>query len=46
MSAPTPSTTTPGAARLHAAFARAAQQNRAAFIPFMTAGYPDRKSVV
>ncbi|OWL97929.1 tryptophan synthase subunit alpha [Deinococcus indicus] len=39
MSAPTPPTT-PGAARLHAAFARAAQQGRAAFIPFMTAGYP------
>ncbi|WP_309572398.1 tryptophan synthase subunit alpha [Deinococcus sp.] len=29
-----------GVARLHAAFARAADQNRAAFIPFMTAGFP------
>ncbi|THF88348.1 tryptophan synthase subunit alpha [Deinococcus sp. KSM4-11] len=29
-----------GVARLHAAFARAAAENRAAFIPFMTAGYP------
>jgi len=32
--------TTPGAARIHAAFARAKQEGRAAFIPFMTAGYP------
>ncbi|UBV43813.1 tryptophan synthase subunit alpha [Deinococcus taeanensis] len=32
--------TTPGAARIHAAFARAHAEGRAAFIPFMTAGYP------
>ncbi|MVN89270.1 tryptophan synthase subunit alpha [Deinococcus sp. HMF7620] len=31
---------TRGAARLHAAFAQAAAQGRAAFIPYMTAGYP------
>ncbi|SEJ28587.1 tryptophan synthase, alpha chain [Deinococcus reticulitermitis] len=30
----------PGAARLHAAFDRAKAQGRAAFIPFMTAGFP------
>ncbi|MFC4455780.1 tryptophan synthase subunit alpha [Deinococcus sonorensis] len=28
--------------RIHAAFQRAADQGRAAFIPFMTAGYPDQ----
>jgi tryptophan synthase alpha chain len=33
-------TLTRGAERIHAAFARAAAQGRAAFIPFMTAGYP------
>ena len=33
-------TLTRGAERLHAAFARAKAGNRAAFIPFMTAGYP------
>ncbi|SMB92316.1 tryptophan synthase subunit alpha [Deinococcus hopiensis] len=29
-----------GACRIHAAFGRAREQGRAAFIPFMTAGYP------
>ncbi|GAA5511728.1 tryptophan synthase alpha chain [Deinococcus carri] len=33
-------TLTRGAERLHAAFARAQAEGRAAFIPFMTAGYP------
>lgn len=33
-------TVTRGAARIHAAFARAKAENRAAFMPFMTAGYP------
>lgn len=33
-------TTTRGAARIHAAFDRAGAQGRAAFIPFLTAGYP------
>ncbi|WP_034383695.1 tryptophan synthase subunit alpha [Deinococcus sp. YIM 77859] len=33
-------TTTRGAARIHAAFDRARAQGRAAFIPFLTAGYP------
>ena len=28
--------------RIHAAFRRAADEGRAAFIPFMTAGYPDQ----
>lgn len=37
-----PQATVPGATRIHAAFARAAQEGRAAFIPFMTAGYPLR----
>lgn len=31
---------TRGVTRIHAAFARAAAEHRAAFIPFMTAGYP------
>jgi tryptophan synthase alpha chain len=29
--------------RIHAAFAQARQQGRAAFIPFMTAGFPDQQ---
>ncbi len=33
-------TTNRGVERLHAAFARAKAEGRAAFIPFMTAGYP------
>lgn len=33
-------TMTRGAARIHAAFDRASREGRAAFIPFMTAGYP------
>ncbi|MBB5233099.1 tryptophan synthase subunit alpha [Deinococcus budaensis] len=33
-------TLTRGAERIHAAFARAGAEGRAAFIPFMTAGYP------
>lgn len=33
-------TLTRGAERIHAAFERAKQEGRAAFIPFMTAGYP------
>lgn len=46
MSAPTLSNAAPttdkarGPARIHAAFAEAQAQGRAAFIPFMTAGYP------
>jgi len=42
MSAPTAPTTPKvrGPARIHAAFAEAQAQGRAAFIPFMTAGYP------
>lgn len=32
---------TPGAARLRAAFARAARDRRAALIPYVVAGYPD-----
>ena len=38
MSAPPPR----GEARLHAAFSRAATAGRAAFVPYLTAGYPDR----
>ena len=38
----TPETATNrGVQRLHAAFARAEAEGRAAFIPFMTGGYPD-----
>ncbi|MEF2277885.1 tryptophan synthase subunit alpha [Deinococcus sp. YIM 134068] len=33
-------TLTRGAERIHAAFERAKQEDRAAFMPFMTAGYP------
>ncbi len=32
---------TPGAARLHAAFARAARDRRVALVPYVVAGYPD-----
>ena len=34
---------TNGVERIHAAFQRAASEGRAAFIPFMTAGFPDQK---
>ncbi len=32
---------TPGATRLHAAFARAGHDRRVAFVPYVVAGYPD-----
>lgn len=32
---------TPGAARIHSAFARAATEGRSALIPYVVAGYPD-----
>lgn len=44
MSAQTTSAQTAGAKRLHDAFAAAKADGRAAFIPFMTAGYPDTET--
>ncbi len=38
---PSQTDATPGAARVHAAFARAAAEGRAALIPYIVAGYPD-----
>ena len=42
--APRGTDATPGAVRLHAAFARAARDRRVALVPYVVAGYPDART--